>query len=140
MKRIALIPPPKDIEKEILLYLSFPELMVAVLCSKIWRDTIMGNIDLRKKVFAQDQNTQKKYYEILLSTIKSDSLDECDLYLMSEFDIKQCEGIKGNTVILTDKNTAYFIFKDKIVMKDDKPQVVEGINRQEIPLSGTTNQ
>ncbi len=74
MKRsIALI--PNVLDKEILFYLSFPELMVAVLCSRIWRDTIIGDIALRKKVFDQDKNTQKKYDEILLNTIRSDSLD-----------------------------------------------------------------
>ena len=68
----------------------------------------------------------------------------CDLYLMSEFDIGQCDEIKeikasddnaANIVILTNQNTAYFIFKNKFVIKDDKPQAVEGINRQGISPS-----
>ena len=35
----------------------------------------------------------------------------CDLYLMSEFDIKKCEEIKGDAVILANDNTAYFILR-----------------------------
>lgn len=67
-----------------------------------------------------------------------------DLYLMSEFDIGQCNEIKeikasddnaANIVILTNQNTSYFIFKNQFVMNDDKPQVVEGINRQGISPS-----
>ena len=65
-------------------------------------------------------------------------LSRCDLYLMSEFDIKQCQGIKGTLVILTNKNIAYFIFEDNIVMKGDKPQAVEGIDRLEIKFSNAT--
>ena len=59
----------------------------------------------------------------------------CDLYLISEFNIKKCEEIKGDAVILTNNNTAYFFLNGKIAMEDDKPQVVQGINRQNIALS-----
>jgi hypothetical protein len=59
----------------------------------------------------------------------------CDLYLMSEFDINKCNAIKSDSVILTNNDTAYFFLNGKIVMEEDKPQVVQGINRQNIALS-----
>ncbi len=55
-----------------------------------------------------------------------------DLYLISTFDADKCNEIKGNAVILTNENTAYFIIDGNLVIKDDKPQVVEDINRQDI--------
>lgn len=61
--------------------------------------------------------------------------DRCDLYLMLEFDSNKnkCNEIKGNAVILTNENEAYFVVNGKLVTKkDDKPQVVEGIDRQGI--------
>ena len=63
---------------------------------------------------------------------------EYDLYLMPKFNIDQCEEIKGNAVILTDENTAYFIIEDKIVIKNEEPQVVASINRQKIRDSDST--
>lgn len=64
-----------ELEKDILSYLSFPELMVAALCSKTWRDTIMGDKDFQKKVFDQDKNSQEKYYKILLNAARGNPLD-----------------------------------------------------------------
>ena len=61
-----------------------------------------------------------------------------DLYLMSKFDIDQCKEIKGNAVILTNENTAYFMIEDKIVIKNEKPHAVESINRQGISSSDST--
>ena len=59
----------------------------------------------------------------------------CDLYLMSEFDMEQCREIKGNAVILTNRNTAYFIFEDKLLLKENEPQMVEDIDRRRIARS-----
>lgn len=61
-----------------------------------------------------------------------------DLYLMSKFDIDQCKEIKGNAVILTNENIAYFMIEDKIVIKNEKPHAVESINRQGISSSDST--
>ena len=59
-------------------------------------------------------------------------MGKVNLFLVSEFNIDQCKRIKGNAVILTDQNTAYFIYDSQIVIKDEKPQTVENINRLEI--------
>ena len=75
---------------------------------------------------------------IYLREEKSGIREGWDLHLMSEFDIEKCEEIKGNTVILTDSNTAFFIVDNRIVMEDDKPKAVKGINRQEITPSRST--
>lgn len=64
-----------------------------------------------------------------------------DLYLVTTFDIKQCEPLehklkqdKRNAVILANDNTAYFIIDGKIFKgAGDQPQRITGINRQEIP-------
>ena len=95
---------------------------------------------LENKENKEDKENKKKY------TITSGEPFECqlfedrpeegyDLYLISKFNIEQCKEIKGNAVILTDENTAYFIIEDKIVMRDEKPQAVENINRQKIESS-----
>ena len=64
--------------------------------------------------------------------------DGYDLYLMSKFDIDQCKEIKGNAVILTNENTAYFIIEGKIVEKNEKPYTVKSINCQGISSSDST--
>lgn len=56
------------------------------------------------------------------------------LYLVSELDIKECEQIRGNAIILSDKNQACFIIEDKLVIKNGQPVVVEEISRQEIEV------
>lgn len=67
-------------------------------------------------------------------SIEQSSVIRYELYLSTEFDVNQWEEIKGNAVILTNKNTAYFVIDNKLVTKDEKPQIVEAVSRQGIPL------
>ena len=64
--------------------------------------------------------------------IQEDEIRGYDLYLMSTFDSNKCNEIKENAVVLTNENTAYFIINGNLVIKDDKPQVVEVSDRQGI--------
>ena len=87
------------------------------------------------QIFSFECDVMPRLTDYIQEIIEKDILKGHDLYLMSEFDIEQCKEIKGNAVILTDKNTAYFIIDGKIIIKDGKPQAVEGINRQGIKFS-----
>lgn len=61
--------------------------------------------------------------------------EDCDLYLIDKFNIEQVNEIKGNAIILTNKNTVYFVINGKIAMREGKPHVVEGIKRQGVAKS-----
>ncbi len=52
-----------------------------------------------------------------------------DLYLMSRFQEELCQHIKGNAVILTDENEAYFVIDGKISREETKVQCVDIANR-----------
>jgi serine/threonine protein kinase len=96
-----------------------------------------SDTNVRKELDFTMQESKKSSDFLLPLMLEGDyetTFPKCDLYLMSEFDIRQCEQeIKGNAVILTNQNTAYFIINDKIIMDDLKPQIVQAINRQKIP-------
>ncbi len=87
--------------------------------------------------FSFEDHVMPRLTDYIKETIEKDISKEHDLYLMSNFDIEKCKEIKGNAVILTDKNTAYFIIDGKIITKDEKPLAVEDINRQGIKFSGS---
>lgn len=79
--------------------------------------------------------------------LSSSNWTQYDLYLMKEliilngdrslleFNYPILNKIKGNAVILSDRNTACFVFESKIVLKNGNLHVVGGINRQGIPYS-----
>ncbi len=62
-----------------------------------------------------------------------------DSYLF-QFDYSLLNKIKGNAVILTDQNTACFVFESKIVLKNGSLHVVENINRQGISYSNFSDE
>ncbi len=108
-------------------------------------------------LFIQDSKTIPKYYKrlrqpdsgILIYSLSDDQKEtkkfkfiynkqngrdfSLNLFLISNFDPEKCKEIKGNAVILTNNNTAYFVLNGEIVM-DEKHKVVTDIHRQEIPL------
>ena len=94
-----------------------------------------SDTNVRKELdFTMLESKKSPDFLLPLITVEGDYeiiFPKCDLYLMSEFNIKHCEEIKGNAVILTNQNTAYFIISNQIVMNENKPQTVQSINRQE---------
>ncbi len=102
-----------------------------------------GHIQLRKSNDEpknwQDPSEIKVKFTNILVTGRRNSFEmfpepKYKLYLVSTFNREECEEIQGDAVILTNKNTAYFVSNSIIMMLDDKPIVVNNINGQNIGL------
>ena len=78
----------------------------------------------------------KEMDPILQEIFTLQRLDRCNLFLTPAFDAEKCKEIKGDAVILTNENRAYFILQGQLVLQEDKkPHSVKEVNRQGIHFS-----